>query len=177
MTDEELIINFRRAGQGQVFAFLDRLTEEGRRRLLADAAEIDLAEMEELHRKLVAKRSEAGIDLEGLSPAPYQPLPDRGGDEGRWNQARAAGEASLKAGRVAAFTVAGGQGTRLGFDGPKGTFPVTPVRHRPLFQVFAWKILAAGRRYGRPLHWFIMTSHQNHEATEAFFAQHRSFGF
>ena len=176
MTDEELINNFRRAGQGQVFAFLDRLTEEGRRRLLADAAEIDLAEVEELHRKLVAKRSEAGIDLEGLSPAPYQPLPDRGGDEARWNQARAAGEAALRAGRVAAFTVAGGQGTRLGFDGPKGTFPVTPVKRKPLFQIFSEKIQAAERRFGRALHWFIMTSHQNHADTVAFFSEHRHFG-
>jgi UDP-N-acetylglucosamine/UDP-N-acetylgalactosamine diphosphorylase len=42
--------------------------------------------------------------------------------------------------------------------------------------VFAEKIHAAGLRFGRPLHWFIMTSHQNHAATEAFFAEHRFFG-
>ena len=77
---------------------------------------------------------------------------------------------------MAAFTVAGGQGTRLGYDGPKGTFPVTPVRRKPLFQVFAEKLLAAGRRHGRPLHWFIMTSHLNHAATEAFFEERRHFG-
>ena len=50
------------------------------------------------------------------------------------------------------------------------------MKEKPLFQVFAEKILAAGRRYGRPLHWFIMTSHANHAATEAFFAEHRFFG-
>jgi UDP-N-acetylglucosamine/UDP-N-acetylgalactosamine diphosphorylase len=77
---------------------------------------------------------------------------------------------------VAAFTVAGGQGTRLGYDGPKGTFPVTPIRRHSLFQVFSEKLLAAGSRYGRPLHWFIMTSHQNHEATEAYFRENRHFG-
>src|SRR5690606_20018125 len=71
---------------------------------------------------------------------------------------------------------AGGQGTRLGYDGPKGTFSVTPLKKKPLFQVFAEKILAAGRRYERPLHWFIMTSHANHEATESFFAEHKFFG-
>src|SRR5690606_27752789 len=42
--------------------------------------------------------------------------------------------------------------------------------------VFAEKILAAGRHYGRPLHWFIMTSHQNHAATEAFFKENGFFG-
>jgi len=83
---------------------------------------------------------------------------------------------ALRDGRVALFTVAGGQGTRLGYDGPKGTFRVTPVKGRSLFEVFALKIRAAGRRYGRPLHWFIMTSHQNHEATVAFFDENRRFG-
>src|SRR5581483_10952726 len=104
------------------------------------------------------------------------PLPDAGGDPAAWTRAKAAGEQALKSGRVAAFTVAGGQGTRLGYDGPKGTFPVTPVKHKPLFQVFAEKIRAAGLRYGRPLHWFIMTSHANYAATEAFFAEHKFFG-
>src|SRR5208283_806549 len=98
-----------------------------------------------------------------------------GGDAAAWARAREAGAEALRAGRVAAFTVAGGQGTRLGYDGPKGTFPVTPVLGKPLFQVFAEKLLAAGRRSGRPLHWFIMTSHQNHEATEAFFAERGHF--
>src|SRR6185436_2159602 len=43
-------------------------------------------------------------------------------------------------------------------------------------QVFAEKIFAAGIRDGRPLHWFIMTSHQNHAATEGFFAENKYFG-
>jgi UDP-N-acetylglucosamine/UDP-N-acetylgalactosamine diphosphorylase len=77
---------------------------------------------------------------------------------------------------VAAFTVAGGQGTRLGYDGPKGTFPVTPLKHKTLFQVFAEKIRAAGNRYGRSIPWFIMTSHANHTATETFFQEHKFFG-
>src|SRR5208283_645037 len=99
-----------------------------------------------------------------------------GGDAAAWARAREAGAEALRSGRVAAFTVAGGQGTRLGYDGPKGTFPVTPVKGKPLFRVFAEKILAVGRGYGRPLHWFIMTSHQNHEASEAFFADNGFFG-
>ncbi|MES2696706.1 MAG: UDPGP type 1 family protein, partial [Verrucomicrobiota bacterium] len=93
-----------------------------------------------------------------------------------WAKAKAKGEEALRAGRVAAFTVAGGQGTRLGYDGPKGTFPVTPVKKKTLFQVFAEKVRAAGERYGKPLHWFIMTSHANHAATEAFFKANKFFG-
>jgi UDP-N-acetylglucosamine/UDP-N-acetylgalactosamine diphosphorylase len=171
-----LIEKFRTAGQGQVFAFFDQLAPAEQAALRAEAAEVDLAEVDRLVRTLVAVGGAPAVDLEGLAPAPYERLPSRGGDAAAWQAAKAAGEAALRAGRVAAFTVAGGQGTRLGYDGPKGTFPVTPVRHLPLFQVFAEKIRAAGLRYGKPLHWFIMTSHQNHAATEAFFGEHGHFG-
>ena len=176
MASHPLIEKFHRAGQGQVFAFFDQLPPGAQRRLLAEAAEIDLAEIARLTRTLLVPGAAAGVDLSGLEPAPYEALPGRGGDLAAWAKARAAGDAALRAGRVAAFTVAGGQGTRLGYEGPKGAFPVTPVRRKPLFQVFAEKIRAAGLRHGRPLHWFIMTSHQNHAATEAFFAEHKCFG-
>lgn len=149
---------------------------DARARLHAQAAEIDLAEIARLNRTLLASGAVAGADLAGLAPAPFEPRPENGGDPATWTAARAAGEAALRAGRVAAFTVAGGQGTRLGYDGPKGTFAVTPVRGKTLFQVFAEKILAAGRRFGKTPRWFVMTSHANHEATEAFFAAHRHFG-
>jgi UDP-N-acetylglucosamine/UDP-N-acetylgalactosamine diphosphorylase len=172
----ELIESFHRAGQGQVFAFFDTLLPDARARLVAEASEIDLGEVDRLVRTLVSAGGAPAVDLEGLVPAPYERLPAHGGNAGAWSTAKAAGESALRAGRVAAFTVAGGQGTRLGYDGPKGTFPVTPVRHHSLFRVFSEKILAAGIRYGRPLHWFIMTSHQNHEATESYFRENGHFG-
>ena len=167
---------FGRKGQGHVFRFWDSLDSGARDRLVADAAEIDLAEIARLTETLIHGRASSGVDFSGLEPAPYTPLPDNGGDPAVWAKARATGEEALRAGRVAAFVVAGGQGTRLGYDGPKGTYPVTPVLKKPLFQVFAEKILATGRRYGKPLHWFIMTSHANHAQTEAFFAEHKFFG-
>ena len=176
MVTHPLIEKFQRAGQGQVFAFFDRGTAEEQHSLLADAGEIDLDEVARLTRTLFGKNASSGVSLAGLAPAPYEKHLAHGGEAAAWTAAKAAGEAALRAGRVAAFTVAGGQGTRLGYDGPKGTFPVTPLKQKPLFQVFAEKILAAGRRYGRPLHWFIMTSHANHAATEAFFLEHRYFG-
>ena len=177
MTTEALISAYRAAGQEQVFAFWGELNSNERGQLAAQAAEIDLAEVARLNRSLVLKSDgAAGVNLDGLAPAPCERLPDKGGDTAKWVQAKAAGEAALRAGRVAAFTVAGGQGTRLGYDGPKGTFAVTPVKKKSLFQVFAEKIRAVGLRYGRPLHWFIMTSHANHEQTELFFAAHNYFG-
>ena len=176
MSNSPIIEAFRGAGQGQIFAFFEQLTPAEREKLLAQAQEIDLPEIDVLKQIVLGPTAAADLDLEGLEPAPYEPLPEHGGDAAAWAQARQAGEAALRAGQVAAFTVAGGQGTRLGYDGPKGTFPVTPVKHKTLFQVFTEKIQAAGQRYGKPLHWFIMTSHQNHEATETFFQEHNYFG-
>jgi UDP-N-acetylglucosamine/UDP-N-acetylgalactosamine diphosphorylase len=176
MAIHPLIEKFQRAGQGHVFAFFDQCDAEEQRSLLADAGEIDLEEVARLTRTLLGKNPAGTVNLDGLAPAPYEKHPVHGGDAALWTTAKAAGEAALRAGRVAAFTVAGGQGTRLGYDGPKGTFPVTPIKRKTLFQVFAEKILAAGRRYGRPLHWFVMTSQANHAATAAYFAEHRFFG-
>ncbi|WP_404420992.1 UTP--glucose-1-phosphate uridylyltransferase [Nibricoccus sp. IMCC34717] len=170
-----LVDAFQRANQPQVFAHFAALDEAGRRQLLADAAEIDLAEIDRLTKTLLGKNV-AAANYDGIAPAPYIPLPENGGSAAEWAEAKRIGEEALRSGRVAAFTVAGGQGTRLGYDGPKGTFPVTPVRSKTLFQVFAEKILAAGRRYGKPIHWFIMTSHANHEATEAAFVAGNYFG-
>ncbi|MFM1852435.1 MAG: hypothetical protein RIS54_2119 [Verrucomicrobiota bacterium] len=175
MATHPLISTFGQAGQGHLFTFWDRLDAAGQAQLLEEAGEIDLGEIKRLTETLLGK-SGATTDLSGLEPAPYECLPENGGDAAAWADARSAGEAALRSGRVAAFTVAGGQGTRLGYDGPKGTYPVTPVKQKTLFQVFAEKIDAAGRRYGRPLHWFIMTSHQNHAATETFFHANGFFG-
>lgn len=171
----DLIRAFEGAGQGHVFAFYDTLDGESRDRLLRQAAAIDLAELSSLCGQLLTGTGPA-INPASLAPAPYIAHPAHGGDRMLWKLASVAGERLLKQGRVAAFTVAGGQGTRLGYDGPKGAFPVTPVRQAPLFQVFAEQILAAGKRYGVAIPWLIMTSELNHTQTVAFFEANHWFG-
>ena len=86
------------------------------------------------------------------------------------------GEDHIRRGRTALLTVAGGQGSRLGFDGPKGMFPVTPLRRLTLFAWFAEKLLAARRRYGVVIPWLIMTGSQNHRATQEYFEKQEWFG-
>jgi UDP-N-acetylglucosamine/UDP-N-acetylgalactosamine diphosphorylase len=172
----DLKVAFERAGQGHVFAYFDQLSADQQRSLAEQAAQIDLDELADLNTSLVKNAGQAKDDFEGLSPAPYVALPENGGDKAQWTAMAQKGEAALQAGRVAAFVVAGGQGTRLGYDGPKGTFPASAVRQATLFQLFAEKLLFAQRRYGKPIHWFIMTSILNHEATVSFFEEHQYFG-
>jgi UDP-N-acetylglucosamine/UDP-N-acetylgalactosamine diphosphorylase len=176
MSSPELIESYRTAGQGHVFAFFDQLSECEQQQLLSEAAEIDLHEIATLKKELIDGDGAAAMDYSDLEPSPFEARPEKGGDADAWAEAERLGEQALRAGRVAAFTVAGGQGTRLGFDGPKGTFPITPVRRATLFQVFAEKITAAAKRYGTSIPWLIMTSHQNHEATVSFFADNAHFG-
>ena len=106
----------------------------------------------------------------------YVRLPSTPEEKSARENARAAGERLFRAGKVAAVTVAGGQGTRLGFDAPKGTFPIGPVSGRSLFQIHAERILATRRRCGGALPWYIMTSDATDQPTKDFFEKHAWFG-
>ncbi len=173
---QSLIQSFEQAGQGQVFAFFGELDASAQERLLAQAATIDLAEVASLVEEHVKGSHDSSLNLAGLEPAPYKALPKHGGDAAEWKAAWDAGSAALQAGRVAAFTVAGGQGTRLGYDGPKGTYPVSPVSEKTLFQIFAEKIARSGERFGVTIPWFILTSEINNDATVAAFEAGDYFG-
>ncbi|MEZ6126942.1 MAG: UDPGP type 1 family protein [Planctomycetaceae bacterium] len=102
--------------------------------------------------------------------------PQTTADELQRQQAAELGEAALGAGRVAVITVAGGQGSRLGFDLPKGMFPIGPITDRTLFQIFAEQILARQRRHSAGLPWLLMTSSATHADTVRFFEQQNYFG-
>src|SRR5204863_276206 len=95
-----------------------------------------------------------------------------------WDRAAAknAGEELIRAGKVAAFTVAGGQGSRLGFEGPKGCYPAGAVTGKTLFQIFAENLQGVKERYGAAPPWYIMTSPLNHAPTVAYFEEHSYFG-
>lgn len=175
-TKQALIESFAAAGQGQVFQFIDELDADAQARLVAQAQTIDLAEVNSLVAEHVKGEHDSSINLDGLEPAPYIALPQDGGDADQWKAAWDAGASAIQAGRVAAFTVAGGQGTRLGYDGPKGTYPVSPVQEKTLFQVFAEKIARSGERFGVTIPWFILTSEINNDATVAAFEANDYFG-
>lgn len=167
---------FDAAGQSHVFQFFDELSESQQNNLIDQAEKIDLNELQELIDTLVLKSESGDANFDDMQPAEFIPLPSNGGDETAWAKAKAIGEDALRKGRVAAFTPAGGQGTRLGYDAPKGTYPVTPIAKKTLFQVFAEKILAASTDYGVEIPWYIMTSTGNHDDTVAFFEQNDYFG-
>lgn len=163
-------------GQEHVLRFVDSLQDERREALLDQVESIDFVALDDLIERYV--RNEVTFELPGdLAPAPYHPLAAEHGHRGVGARSeREAGEALIRDGRVAAFTVAGGQGTRLGWNGPKGTYPATAVTGKPLFRCFAEQILAAEKKYGVEIPWYIMTSPLNDAATRAFFLDNNCFG-
>ena len=87
------------------------------------------------------------------------------------------GEKAIRTKKLAAVTMAGGQGTRLGHDGPKGTYDIGLESHKSLFELLSDGLKEQGKKYGVIIPWFIMTSRENNDATVDFFAKHRYFGY
>jgi UDP-N-acetylglucosamine/UDP-N-acetylgalactosamine diphosphorylase len=170
---EETLGRFRDCGQDGVFRFWDRLDEPQRQKLLDQASAVDLAALERAH---AAARGRAGARPPKLEAVPVVRLPAHGGDALAADRAFERGSQALAEGRVAALVVAGGQATRLGFNGPKGGYRIGPVSERTLCEQHAQKIRGLRRRYGRPLPWYIMTSPATDAATRALFADNDSFG-
>jgi len=170
--EKELIAH----GQQHLLAFFDDLDEAKQQRLLDQIQTINFPALDGLIEKYVFDRPRFTLP-DDLRPAPYYPVrPTEGGLRDKMAIARSEGERLLRQGKVAAFVVAGGSGTRLGYDGPKGTFPAAPVTGKSLFEMFADYLKKAQDKYRTTIPWYVMTSPSNDAATRAFFADNEYFG-
>ena len=156
--------------QGHLLEHAEDCSEESLEALLDHCDQIDLPSA------YACMKEAAGSDfqappLDSITPAIITPRHPK--DE---EALRKTGRECIDEGKVAAFTVAGGQGTRLGWNGPKGSFPAAPLTGKPLFRLFAEQILAASRGSDRRIPWYIMTSPINDAETRAFFRDNNYFG-
>lgn len=163
-------------GQEHLLEFAGELDEQQQNQLLAEINAIDFAEIKNLIEKYVTTDYQAKVP-ENINPAPYFSIaPENDAQKLLYEQAENKGRELLSQGKVSALTVAGGQGSRLGFDGPKGSYPVTPVKNKTLFCYFAESLLRAGEKFGYPIRWYIMTSTVNDQQTKDFFKENDFFG-
>lgn len=162
-------------GQGHLPAFWDELDDTQRTELLDDLDRVDFARCQALIEPHVRHKPvfSPPAKIEPPNALPAEPGPEQ---VVQYRAARQRGADAIRAGKTAAFTVAGGQGTRLGYDGPKGGFSISPIRSACLFQIFAEGLLGVERRYGRRPRWYIMTSPTNHAATLEIFERNSCFG-
>lgn len=162
-------------GQDHIFRFWNDLSIESKEKLINQIETINFELMFKLKQKYLSNQENKFFNGE-LEPAPIIPVPATELQFKQAKHARQIGEKLLIEGKVGILLVAGGQGTRLGFDGPKGTFVAAPLSGKSLFQLHADKIKALNLKYGTTLAWFIMTSKANHYETIKFFENHNFFG-
>ena len=164
----------RAAGQEHVFRWWSELADGQRQRLLRQVANIDFDLVSELAATYLDAVPE---DFNGsIEPADVVSLPHTEEQFAERRRMAALGGDLISMGQVALFIVAGGQGSRLDYDPPKGTFPISPITAKSLFHVFAEKVAALSRRHNVTIPLCVMTSISNNEATSEFFRMHDYFG-
>lgn len=179
---DRLLAHVKPLGQEHLLAYWDRLTAEEQDQLAKQIEAIDPAVLREL-REQRRKASAAGLDessrwaqLSAKAQPPRAMRLDGSGVSFSKEDARRRGTQLLRGGKVAMILVAGGLGTRLGFDQPKGMFPIGPLSERSLFQIFFERLRALGRRYGARIPLYLMTSPATDEQTRQFLRENSNFG-
>ncbi len=153
----------------------DALNDEQRVQLLDDITQLHFPSLPDLVAEQVQKEQSFPLPT-SIEPVPFLPAEPDIERVGKYADGVKRGVSLIRQNQVAALTVAGGQGTRLGFAGPKGAFPISPVKNKTLFQLFAESLLGTNKRYGSDLAWYIMTSPQNDAETRQFFEENGHFG-
>ena len=169
---EEILKN---NNQEHIFKYLDMANDEQKQQIINQIENIDFEQLNQLYD--ITLESKGGklksciiehtdfVDKYNIKQDYYQKLED-------------IGKEIIKNNKYAVVTMAGGQGTRLGFDGPKGTFKLN-IAPKPkyLFEIIADGIKEANDSYGITLPWYIMTSNENNKQTVDFFKQHNYFNY
>ena len=175
MTEQELLRTLQQHNQLHILDNYRALPAHQKDAFLRNALSLDIHGLMKIYKDHHSGKGK-GTAADAIRPADIICISgDQQGKSGD-KEARAVGESLIRGGKVAVLIVAGGQGSRLGFEGPKGSFPLSPVKNKPLFQLFAEQVMALSLRYGSTIPLLIMTSSDNHADTVAFFEKHRHFG-
>ena len=170
---EEAKATLERNEQQHVLQFWDQLDEVSQNALLTQISSIEFSSVSSMQAMLgAAAAPTTGEPIEPLPVVELDALMERDQAEGLTGVGRDA----LAKGNVGVVLVAGGQGSRLGFDGPKGAYLVAPISDASLFEIHSRKILALERKYNAEIPFYIMTSQVNDVPTRAFFAENDNFG-
>ena len=158
--------------QEQLLNNYENLSEENKEKLLNQILTIDFNQIKELYESTKVEVSFANDKIE---PIDYVDKSALSAEElKKYNDL---GEEALKAGKYAVVTMAGGQGTRLGHNGPKGTFKLGLNPDKSIFEILTDSLKANNEKYGVTIPWYIMTSRENNDQTEGFFKENNYFGY
>lgn len=173
---QNLTENLKKHGQSHLLAFWLSLDTAQKQNLLNQIRRLDLDAIDHWIVNYVRNHTPVHQPRNFTPAGSYGPVPGEPGQQKKYADARWLGENLISNGKVAAFVVAGGQGTRLGFDGPKGNFPISPVKNKTLFQIFAENIAAVSKKHHTSCPWYVMTSPLNHQQTVEIFQANNYYG-
>jgi len=176
LPDPSLVERLEKHRQAHLLNWWEELDAQARARLKSEIASIDFEQLDRLIDALVRGDSALPPPADRVQPIEVVRLPQTDGERVVRRRVSEIGAEALAAGEVGVVLVAGGSGTRLGYEGPKGVFPIGPVSSASLFQIHAEKIVALGRRHGRAIPLYVMTSALNHQATMTYFQANGNFG-
>ena len=161
--------------QEHILNYLDMLDEEKKNNLKNQIEKLDFEQLKNLYEISNRDNDKAikGVIIEHI------PFVDKHKLEiDREEFLTKTGEDVIKNNKYAVVTMAGGQGTRLGHDGPKGTFKLNVKPNaKYLFEILAENLLRENKKYNVVIPWYIMTSTENNEKTVSFFEEHNYFGY
>jgi UDP-N-acetylglucosamine/UDP-N-acetylgalactosamine diphosphorylase len=161
-------------GQSHLLRFWDDLDGDQRQRLADQIESFDFG----LIRSLASGHSETDHWEQLAERASVPPAITLGdfADPASFDEADALGRAALESGKVGMILVAGGQGSRLGFDHPKGMYPIGPVSNRTLYQFHFEQVLGRSKQFGATIPLYVMTSPPTHAETTQFLTENDFFG-
>ncbi len=162
--------------QSHLLSFWYQLDTGQRQNLLAQIHRQDFQKIDQWVANFVNKPTPVAINPDFTPARSYKSNPVNPEQKSKYAKAIKLGKKLISDGKVAAFVVAGGQGTRLGFDGPKGDFPISPVKNKTLFRLFAETIAEVSRKYQTVCPWYVMTSPLNHARTTEIFRSNNYYG-
>ena len=170
---QETIELLKEYNQEHIINYLEKMNDEDANKLIEQIQKIDFHQITELYNntKKTIEFKESKIeplkylDKAKLSLEQLQKFDKLGSDV-------------VKNGQYAVVTMAGGQGTRLGHNGPKGTFKLDVYgKGKYLFEILVDNLKEANQKYGITINWYIMTSQENNEATVEFLEKNNYFGY
>ncbi|HZL89566.1 MAG TPA: UTP--glucose-1-phosphate uridylyltransferase, partial [Pirellulaceae bacterium] len=175
---DALLARVRPAGQEHLLAFWDSLDETQRQRLSGQIAQLDLKLLARLRGRKSESAEGGKAHFAALAAGAASPPAIRTSGQGPFTRQQAIdrGSQALRAGEVGMILVAGGLGTRLGFDQPKGMFEIGPLSRRCLFAVLIDNLRAVARRYDVSIPLYLMTSPATDAATRDFFRDQGNLG-
>jgi UDP-N-acetylglucosamine/UDP-N-acetylgalactosamine diphosphorylase len=171
----ELLEKLKQHGQEHLLRFWDDLSVAQQESLNSQIQQIDFEQIRTLYE--IAASDDKWQELAAAAEVPTAITLDDFANADSYEKARATGLKALSEGKVAMILVAGGQGSRLGFDHPKGMFPIGPISKRTLYQMMIEQVMARSMECHAKIPLYIMTSPPTHEETSEFLKSNRYFGF